>query len=76
MRSGGTVKRCRHLNSKMKDRWAYSNVLPETMNAGSYKASQLWGGGHRLTGRKRECKIASWTERGEWRDKEGEWGKI
>lgn len=45
MRSGGTVKRCRHLNSKMKDRWAYSNVLPETTNAGSYKASQLWGEG-------------------------------
>lgn len=45
MRSGGTVKRCRHLNSKMKDRWAYSNVLPETTNAGSYKAPQLWGEG-------------------------------
>lgn len=43
VRSGGTVKCCRHLNSKMKDRWAYLNVLPET-SAGSYKASQLWGG--------------------------------
>lgn len=40
---GGTVKCCRHLNSKMKDRWAYLNVLPER-RVGSYKASHLWGG--------------------------------
>lgn len=44
VRSRGTVKCCHHLNSKMKDRWAYLNVLPET-SVGSYKASQLWGGG-------------------------------
>lgn len=44
VRSGGTVKCRRHLNSKMKDRWGYLNVLPER-SAGSYKASQLWGGG-------------------------------
>lgn len=43
VRSGGTVKCCRHLNSTMKDRWAYLNVLPET-SVGSYKASQLRGG--------------------------------
>lgn len=42
VRSGGTVKCCRHLNSKMKDRWAYLNVLPET-SVGSYKASVMGG---------------------------------
>lgn len=44
VRSGGTVKCCRHLNSKMKDRWAYLNVFPET-SAGSYIKPPSYGGG-------------------------------